>query len=181
MTYSFFSPQSLGRLVVRIGMKIEVLALLLVLLDPTMSNSTPSCNVKGQKDIDWDKDGEVVSTINPTAQGTDSWNETLKEGKLESDRIRFPEYPRGYRIQHVRTHYYQIVDTDYDTWAIEHICSERGSNFVLLLSRKMKDVPNDVMWKVRRSIRKAGVIKGSTWFASGCLTGKGTMRYRRTP
>ncbi|KAH8030647.1 hypothetical protein HPB51_010581 [Rhipicephalus microplus] len=93
-----------------------------------------------------------------------------KDGEVVS----FTQHPRGYSIHHVRTHYYQIVDTDYDTWAIEHICSERGSNFVLLLSRKMKDVPNDVMWKVRRSIRKAGVIKGSTWFASGCLTGKGS-------
>ncbi|XP_049274195.1 uncharacterized protein LOC119402744 [Rhipicephalus sanguineus] len=187
-------------------MDIAVLALLFVLLDPATPKTEPSCNLKGQKEIDWNKlaskrwyaalnelkyakykmcnerliypkEGRVVSIIIPTEPGAKSWNNTLNEGKLESDRIRFPKYDARIGEMGRVVYYYQIVDTDHNTWAIEHTCGYQGSRFVLLLSEKMQDVPKAVMWQVRRSLRKAGVKDSYPWYGSGCLSGKGSDDY----
>ncbi|KAL1469601.1 hypothetical protein MTO96_040986 [Rhipicephalus appendiculatus] len=109
--------------------------------------------------------------------GGKSWNNTSKAGWLEYDRIAFPRYHPSVNEYQAVVYYYQILDTDHDTWAIEHTCGYNGSKFVLLLSKKMEDVPNEVMWQVRRSVRKAGVKYSESWYASGCLSGKGSEDY----
>ncbi|XP_054917059.1 uncharacterized protein [Dermacentor andersoni] len=183
-------------------MNVAIPALLLVLLVDVPPSSAHWCKLKGLKKIDWEKfagkewyaavgsfthheypictsrlyypkKGRVVEVLRHGRVGAKSWNQTTSGGTLESDKIRFV---KDNALSPDGVIYYQILDTDYTTWAVENSCNQFGSTLSLLLTKQMRQVPRTIMRKAWRAIRKAGYRHdGKQWFPTGCLieSGKG--------
>lgn len=176
-------------------MDIAIPALLLVLLAHVPPSSAQACKLKGLKKIDWDKfankewyaalgrivhhdylvctsrlyypkKGRVVEVLRHGRVGAKSWNQTASGGKVESDKIRFLE---DNALAPTGVIYYQILDTDYATWAVESVCTQFGNTFSLLLSKQMRRVPRAIIRKAWIAIRKAGYRDKGHWFPTGCL------------
>ncbi|XP_037564511.1 uncharacterized protein LOC119444087 [Dermacentor silvarum] len=75
---------------------------------------------------------------------------------------------------------YQVLDTDYTSWALIHHCWEgaTGSRFIIALKEPMSEVSAITMERIQSSLAKAGQTKKFTWNRSGCMPEK---RIKREP
>lgn len=73
--------------------------------------------------------------------------------------------------------FYQILDTDYASWALIHHCWENtsGSWFVVALTKPMAEVPANVMKKVQDAMAQSGETRNVTWNRSACMLKKVTI------
>ncbi|XP_070389141.1 uncharacterized protein [Dermacentor albipictus] len=73
---------------------------------------------------------------------------------------------------------YQVLDTDYASWALIHHCWEggTGSQFIIALKEPTSEVSAITMERIQSSLAKAGQTKKLTWNRSGCMPGKRIKR-----
>nr|XP_054923480.1 uncharacterized protein LOC129383184 [Dermacentor andersoni] len=70
--------------------------------------------------------------------------------------------------------FYQVLDTDYATWALIHNCWEgrTGSWFIIALKKPTSEIPANIMARIQSSLAKAGQTKKFTWNRSRCMLQK---------
>uniref|UniRef100_A0A224YIQ3 Lipocalin n=1 Tax=Rhipicephalus zambeziensis TaxID=60191 RepID=A0A224YIQ3_9ACAR len=107
--------------------------------------------------------------------GSDSqlWNITKEysNGQHDKDTIRFPKlWP---------PHFYQILDTDYETYLVEHICNRYRADVVALMYHKpVKRIPDEVMKKASAAVLKSGLRDIYNMTTTDCmLSGRGISRH----
>ncbi|XP_037581507.1 uncharacterized protein LOC119464562 [Dermacentor silvarum] len=98
-----------------------------------------------------------------------TWNisKVYDKGEVDGDTIRF---------KHGRDpHFYQILDTDYKTWIIEHKCSNiRGDAVSLMYHKPVHAIPSEVLQKAVEVMRRSGLPADTTLSTTDCmLTGGG--------
>nr|XP_037273775.1 uncharacterized protein LOC119165851 [Rhipicephalus microplus] len=178
---------------------VSVLVLFLLAQVP-VSNSYKCRNLKSSIKVDWDKLGKklwiqaLVDKPHKVTQcvsrsyrgkegklylriigGTDSqvWNMTKEysNGVHNEDTIRFP------RIH--PPHFYQVLDTDYETYLVEHICNSYRADVVALMYHKpVKRIPEEVMKKASAAVLQSGLRDVYNMTTTDCmLNGKGISRH----
>ncbi|XP_049520777.1 uncharacterized protein LOC125944394 [Dermacentor silvarum] len=70
--------------------------------------------------------------------------------------------------------FYQVLDTDYASWALIHNCWEgrTGSWFIIALKKPTSKIPANIMARIQSSLAKAGQTKKFTWNRSRCMLEK---------
>ncbi|KAH6932730.1 hypothetical protein HPB50_009051 [Hyalomma asiaticum] len=76
-----------------------------------------------------------------------------------------------------KSFFQQILDTDVNTWALLHICSEgdKRSKFTLTLRDPLSVIPQDIMWRVSNTLEKARISSALRWTRSPCIVDR-TLR-----
>nr|XP_050029275.1 uncharacterized protein LOC126525295 [Dermacentor andersoni] len=74
--------------------------------------------------------------------------------------------------------FYQVLDTDYASWALIHHCWEggTGSRFIIALKEPTSEVSAITMERIQSSLAKAGQTKKFAWNRSGCMPEKRIKR-----
>lgn len=73
--------------------------------------------------------------------------------------------------------FYQLLDTDYESWALFHHCWEGGTGswFIIGLRKPMSEVPANIMQRIEDSLKKSGNTVKVRWNRSGCMLKKLTV------
>lgn len=84
-----------------------------------------------------------------------------------------PKGDRRYIYAHDEK-FYQILDTDYASWALIHHCWEGGSGswFIVALTAPMSEVPAKIMERIQDALMKSGRTRKFSWNRSGCMLKK---------
>lgn len=76
-----------------------------------------------------------------------------------------------------KSFFQQILETDSNTWALLHICSEedKRSKFTVTLRDPLSVIPQDIMWRVSYTLEKARISSALRWTRSPCIVDR-TLR-----
>ncbi|KAH7955766.1 hypothetical protein HPB52_003838 [Rhipicephalus sanguineus] len=77
-----------------------------------------------------------------------------------------------------KSFFQQILNTDFKSWALLHICSDgdRRSKFTLTLRDPLSVIPSDVMFRVTETLAKLDISDSIKWTRSPCIVDR-TLRH----
>uniref|UniRef100_A0A224YJX8 Lipocalin n=1 Tax=Rhipicephalus zambeziensis TaxID=60191 RepID=A0A224YJX8_9ACAR len=178
-------------------MRIATLALLLLLLDQaSAAKKRWKCrNLKSMMTVDWkrlDKKLWVQSLITKPFKNTQCISRCYRG---EQNKVRFRaiggsfaqtwhvkrEFQNGWHNkdkigfkQGPQPHVYQILDTDYETFVVEHLCNHwRGDVVSIMYHKPVKQIPESVIKRANAAMIKSGLDATKMTSTDCMLSGKG--------
>ncbi|KAL1417740.1 hypothetical protein MTO96_026519 [Rhipicephalus appendiculatus] len=118
------------------------------------------------------KEGKVrLRAVGGSASNVWNISKVYRDGVADKDTIRFPKSNRP--------HFYQILDTDYETYVVEHNCNPFRGNVVSLMYHKpVNDIPDEVVKKTSAAVVKSGINRLFNMTTTDCmLSGKGISKH----
>ncbi|XP_075531311.1 uncharacterized protein LOC142564263 isoform X1 [Dermacentor variabilis] len=198
-TFSRTARRTGGRVVrTALIMRVATPVLLLFLLAWVPSSECLRCrSLKGSIDVDWNKfdrtlwvqlkvdkahtvtqciarryrpdKGEVdLRAIGGVSGQTWNISKVYKGGVIDGDTIRF---------KHGRDpHFYQILDTDYKTWVVEHKCSNiRGDAVSLMYHKPVYEIPSEIERRAEEVLKRSGLGSTINLSTTDCMLSEGRI------